>query len=93
MHSELDLEEQLFKIAQETTNDKNRSKDFSKKVSNLLDIYESPKDFNKTLLEELQNKDYRNAVLLSTISNNFPNHGLQVTKKQSSLNLVGNHSY
>ncbi|MBP6025611.1 hypothetical protein [Ferruginibacter sp.] len=63
----LDIEKELYEESFRHRNDKSKSKKFSKKLSRLIKEYELPKNFNKTLNEQLKDEGFRNKVLKETI--------------------------
>lgn len=70
--ADLDLEKELYEESFQHRKDKQRSVKFSKKISRLLKVYQLPEDFNKTLIEQLKDEEFRSKVLKATIKSQYP---------------------
>lgn len=70
--SDLDLEKELFEETLKYKGDRFKSKKFAKKISRLIQIHELPKDFNKVLNSQLNDKEFLNKVLIETVNSYQP---------------------
>lgn len=91
--SDLDLEKIFYEHAFAHDKDKIRCSKFSKKLSRIIKPYQLPKDFNKVLLEQVQDNEFRKNVLIETIDNYTPNHGINTKQLEYDLEWLDKQNF
>lgn len=84
----LDLEKELYEESFQHRKDKLRSRKFAKKISRKLKVYELPNNFNKVLIENLRDEQFRKKVLIATVKNYHPNHSWDLESSHYDLEFL-----